>query len=513
MTRVTDKSKKIPENIQPPSVAIIGAGMAGLSAAVRLLKAGINNITILEANNKPGGRIKCVQFGKSLLEFGADTIEGACMANPVYNLAALENLFIRCTGCRKQYYLTTSGETYLENFNAKMLMRNLLTEASGYFAKPNECLDISLDEFLYQRIEESIKQFKAKDRQPIEVALLGLANSMRGRIGEDLQSISLKNFGSYIDIPGGNIRIPRGMISLIAALTREIPASKMFFNRAVQNIRFTPFSVDTPRALIKCCDGEEFLADYVICTVSLGVLKSSADLLFLPSLPPEKLDAIKTLGFGQITKLFLEYDKPFWAKGERSNFLLALNKSDKVNKDEWMKGITSIEVLPGRQNILKVTVAGKEANWVEQLKRGMIGEELTNFLRRVSGDMSLPCPKELLISKWSTDLNFLGARSYLGLGSNVKHQCALASPVPGKCEEGPPILLFAGEATSPGHYGTMHGARISGIREADRIIDLTLELQGPPKRLNVKPQKQQTVPCYCPPRIKVKESCIPTQKD
>ncbi len=32
-------------------------------------------------------------------------------------------------------------------------------------------------------------------------------------------------------------------------------------------------------------------------------------------------------------------------------------------------------------------------------------------------------------------------------------------------------LLFAGEATSPTAFGTLHGARLSGVREADRVLD------------------------------------------
>ena len=44
----------------------------------------------------------------------------------------------------------------------------------------------------------------------------------------------------------------------------------------------------------------------------------------------------------------------------------------------------------------------------------------------------------------------------------------LGRPLP--CETDP-RLMFAGEATHPKFWGQMLGARLSGIREAQRIID------------------------------------------
>lgn len=45
-------------------VVIIGAGIAGLSAAALLLQNGKSNILILEASNQIGGRISTTNFGK-----------------------------------------------------------------------------------------------------------------------------------------------------------------------------------------------------------------------------------------------------------------------------------------------------------------------------------------------------------------------------------------------------------------------------------------------------------------
>ena len=51
-------------SINKYQVAIIGAGMSGLSAAVQLVESGITNIIVLEADNRVGGRIHTTQFRK-----------------------------------------------------------------------------------------------------------------------------------------------------------------------------------------------------------------------------------------------------------------------------------------------------------------------------------------------------------------------------------------------------------------------------------------------------------------
>lgn len=45
----------------------------------------------------------------------------------------------------------------------------------------------------------------------------------------------------------------------------------------------------------------------------------------------------------------------------------------------------------------------------------MVVEECTKILRRFTGDPSLPFPKAILRSKWSTDRYFQGAISYMAV--------------------------------------------------------------------------------------------------
>ncbi len=56
-------------------VLIIGAGMAGLSAARSLAEAGVR-VTVLEAADRVGGRIHTVRDGGKVIELGAEFIHG-----------------------------------------------------------------------------------------------------------------------------------------------------------------------------------------------------------------------------------------------------------------------------------------------------------------------------------------------------------------------------------------------------------------------------------------------------
>lgn len=87
-----------------------------------------------------------------------------------------------------------------------------------------------------------------------------------------------------------------------------------------------------------CCDGTEVDADYVICTVSLGVLKEQADVLFSPNLPNSKKNAINNLGFGYVNKIFTEYAKPFWVKTQEPKFKIAWATEQLKARDNWVKG-------------------------------------------------------------------------------------------------------------------------------------------------------------------------------
>ncbi|XP_039024276.1 probable polyamine oxidase 5 [Hibiscus syriacus] len=84
---------------------------------------------------------------------------------------------------------------------------------------------------------------------------------------------------------------------------------------------------------------------------------------------------------------------------------------------------------------------------------------------------------KVLKSKWGNDPLFLGSYSYVAVGSSGADLDTMAEPLPKICgselDQGvhyPLQILFAGEATHRTHYSTTHGAYFSGLREANRLL-------------------------------------------
>lgn len=68
-------------------MTIIGAGIAGLAAAARLLKEGIEDVVVLEASSRVGGRIHSTDFNENgSIEMGAQWIHGET-DNELYDIA------------------------------------------------------------------------------------------------------------------------------------------------------------------------------------------------------------------------------------------------------------------------------------------------------------------------------------------------------------------------------------------------------------------------------------------
>ncbi|XP_026325498.1 peroxisomal N(1)-acetyl-spermine/spermidine oxidase-like [Hyposmocoma kahamanoa] len=477
-------SSSIRPNVKEPRVIIVGAGIAGLSAAHRLTQCGIRNFVVLEAKERPGGRIHSCWLGDSVIEMGAEWIYGACLPNSVYTLASNDRLLqspLPRLDPSRGLFCTSEGRAvdFPVTITAYHTFRQIEQQAANLFRLGGERCHGTLLNFLGLRIQQELHNFPEDQRYDAARVMFGLTNLLRNRCGDDLSLVSADQYGSYIELPGGNVRVPLGFVGVVAPLLRGLPENTIRYSKPVSVIRWGTGATGPGRVMVKCCDGEEMCGDYIIITLSLGCLKCQADKLFSPPLPVCKLDAICNLGYGLSDKIFLEYAEPFWVCHEGS-LKLGWSAEELACRCDWTRGVCSIDEMPGSKHVLCAWISGQEAAMMESMSESDVAEGITQLLRRFTGNPCLPYPEMMLRSRWASDPHFCGAYSYMSCCSTVSHQCELGTPVPGPCDAEPPKLMFAGEATVPGYFATVHGARLSGIREAERIVLLTKKFEGPP---------------------------------
>ncbi|KAK9501477.1 hypothetical protein O3M35_012192 [Rhynocoris fuscipes] len=457
-----------------PKVVIIGAGISGLTAAKYLMNWGFRNVTILEASNRLGGRICTKWMCDAAIELGADRIHGASITNPLFTLAMQEDLF-RETGVQRvdnyNYdYLTTDGRFVSEHETEDMVFNQLLKNLNTLLKRGCSSPEISLLHYLSLNTDQTLLQIPSNMRYEAERILFGMIQSLKPEFGADLNDINAVDYAKIPKIEGVDIIMPAGFVNLLAPAIRTIPEECMHCNKCVEKIMWNADS--NPRIQIRCSDDSHYDADFAIITIPLGALKRTYNSLFTPTLEQSKINAIKNLGFGQTNKIFFEYVKPWWASG-KCQFRMACSKNDSAKWPKWIKGISTISQVPGSKHVISIPLGGEEAKLIEEMSLEEIAIDFTNFLRALLHNNAIQYPNNVCISRWSNNPNFYGARTYIKLGSSID-QIRNISDV-GMIESllDIPPLLFAGEHTHPNYFGTVHGALISGYREAKRILDYT----------------------------------------
>ncbi|KHN70659.1 Lysine-specific histone demethylase 1A [Toxocara canis] len=219
---------------------------------------------------------------------------------------------------------------------------------------------------------------------------------------------------------------------------------------------------------VRCVRGGKevtYMADACLCTLPLGVLKRSVKgegdaPAFLPPLPASKRKAVESLGFGNLNKVVLIFEKPFW------NQLQAFGRAaeSSISRGEFYIFYPVCDM-----PVLIAMMAGTSAFANEELNDGVILNKAMKILSSIFGQA---CPKEpvdSVITRWQTDTFARGCYSYISPDSTGDTYDELAVPV---CDsQGRRKLFFAGEHTNRNYPSSVHGAFLSGLREAGRIAD------------------------------------------
>lgn len=216
--------------------------------------------------------------------------------------------------------------------------------------------------------------------------------------------------------------------------------------------------------------------DFVVCAVPLGVLKASISahddtmkpsITFSPELPDIKKDAISSLGFGLLNKVFLRFENAFW----RPMILNDKGPTQFGNATRtfphhylfvdvgasWAHGL---DFPP----ILMSLVSGREAAACELLSDDEIVEQVLETLRDLCGKANVPNPVSFAITRWGSDEFSRGCYTFLPPGATDQDLETLQTPINGNGDslllEDSEImrLFFAGEHTTALHPSVTHGA-------------------------------------------------------
>ncbi|CAG0891658.1 unnamed protein product [Darwinula stevensoni] len=480
----------------PPRVVIVGAGLAGLAAARRLVQCGFSDVTVLEGGSshaelrdlldvpqfdpfdeahirarRVGGRVYTRKFGdqNAVVELGASFVHGASPANPIYQLANVSRIL--SGGRRRANEREASGLVYARaaspipaavSQKAAGIFRRVEREAAGLAAMPSDPTK-NLEDFFMERLDAGRSFADQKLASQAECVFNCFKNAIALETGDELRLVSAQGYGCYEELPGGDLVAPGGFGKILTRLRNSIPDGRVKLGHHVVTIDWTE---KNENVTVTCSNGETFEADHVIVTVSLGVLKNSPN-LFEPRLPDRKLRSIANIGFGRVNKIFLEFDPPFWAPGEGR---LRLGWTDEEyrtrTEKDWTRYVYAFEEATGDARVLVAWICGSGAEAIEGLPPEDVAVGCTQLLREFTGNPLLEPPRQVLRTKWVSSPRFRGSYSFVSTGSGREDVEALAEPLRGGRG---PRLHFAGEATHPVYFSTMHGALLSGVREADAI--------------------------------------------
>lgn len=143
-----------------PKVVIIGAGAAGISTAAKLLENGYNNVVVLEAQNRIGGRVNSVPFGKNNVDLGAQWCQGEA-GNVVYELVKNDFEFgdTEFSHDRAHYY--NSDGNWVDTYKCAKLM-NFSESILGDYESQGK-FNESFGEFFKVYYESGLQQKEFED--------------------------------------------------------------------------------------------------------------------------------------------------------------------------------------------------------------------------------------------------------------------------------------------------------------------------------------------------------------
>lgn len=413
------QSERLPAEVD---VVIIGAGAAGIAAARKLIAAG-RSVAVLEAKDRVGGRCvtDTVNFGTPM-DLGAHWIH-APADNPLVPLARGAGFSLYDDPDKPRLLIKGRGprEGEREGFASALRRAQRAILEAGEAGR-----EVALSEVVPTDLA---------DWRPTVEFLKGAWDS-----GKEMAQISCVDF--YNAIETRDMFCREGYGTVVARLAEGLPVR---LSTAVTKVDWSGrgVTVETPAGNLK--------AHHAIVTVSTAVLAANV-IRFSPVLPKRQQDAFNALSCGAYEHLIVQLpDNPADASPDEAFVVKADGPATakplaRIGGSDWWY----LDV--GGRFARDLAAAGPAA--MKAFASEFVGNELGPRARRALG--------EVQVTSWSTDPFVRGAWSVAGPGATPQ-RLRLAEPVGQR-------ILFAGEATDDGLWGTVGGAWASGERAADQAL-------------------------------------------
>ncbi|ORY43974.1 amine oxidase, partial [Rhizoclosmatium globosum] len=439
-----------------------GAGASGIIAARQLKAAGID-VTILEARDDAiGGRLHKVCIAEfppgsgRFVEVGGNWIEGLgneAEVNPVYSLAWKHDLHFQPTDFHDVTYRSNKGAVDQAGFKKRFDEFNKMAESLEEMAEKREQLnlvDISLRAayrmagwYPQDEMDDSIEwnSFDYEQAESPDVSSFWKTSDIK----------TFKHYGDGSDF----VMDQRGYQHILEAEAKSFGCGYgsecLQLGKVVTEIQWNFVQVH-------CKDGSVYKADYVVSSVSLGVLQNK-DLKFTPPLPDWKIQAIHSFHMATYTKIFVAFPSKFWTDQTQWVWYGSERRGEYAN---WQV----LDAKPfkkhfGGKHVLLCTVTGEIAHRVERQSDEKTLRELMVVLRNMYGP-SVPDASAILVSRWHSDPLFRGSYTNWPIGMLIEEFDNLIAPVK--------RLWFTGEHTSMEYFGYVHGAILAGNRTGNDLV-------------------------------------------
>ncbi|KAK1910400.1 hypothetical protein P3342_006677 [Pyrenophora teres f. teres] len=366
-------------------VAIIGGGVAGITAAQALANQSVTDFLILEYQDHIGGRMRNTKFGSDpdgnpyTVELGANWISGLGQdtngpENPVWTFSKQVNL---TSPNSDAFSIATYNETGAVNYTY------ILDEFEDYWSEFEQSAGTILSENLQDRSfraglwQSGWRPRSDPARKAVEYYLWDWDTAQSPEGSSFVYGIAGYNFTYYGFSEISNFCTDqRGFNTWLkqqASRFLEPNDPRLLLNTIVTNITYSNTGVH-----IVTSDGSCVEADYAISTVSLGVLRNDA-ITFEPELPEWKQSAIATFHFGTYTKIFYQFNETFWP--EDKQFFLYADPTKRGYYTVW-QSLSTEGFLPG-SNIIFATVVGEQSYRIEAQDDETTKEEGMEVLRKM----------------------------------------------------------------------------------------------------------------------------------